>query len=170
MIIRPYKGIHPKIGQRVFIAENATIIGDVELGDDVSIWYGTVVRGDVDRIRIGARTNVQDNCTIHVTQGTAPTTIGEEVTLGHGVIAHGCTIETHCLIGMGSTLLDGAVVGEESLVGARALVTEGMKIPPRSLVLGMPAKVIRQLTGEEVKRIQMNFNVYLEYKEEYLKG
>lgn len=169
MIIRPYQGIHPKLGERVFVAENATIIGDVELGDDVSIWYGTVVRGDVHRIRIGARTNIQDNCTIHVTNGTAPTTIAEEVSLGHGVIAHGCTIETHCLIGMGATLLDGSYVGEESLIGARALVTEGMKIPPRSLVLGVPAKVVRQVTPEEIMRIQMNYKAYLEYKEEYLK-
>lgn len=170
MIIRPYQGAHPKFGERVFIAENATIIGDVELGDDVSIWFGTVLRGDVHRIRIGARTNIQDNCTIHVTNGTAPTTIAEEVSLGHGVIAHGCTIETRCLIGIGATLLDRSVIGEGSLVGARALVTEGMKIPPRSLVLGVPAKVVREVSDEEIKRIEMTYKAYLGYKEDYRKG
>jgi Carbonic anhydrases/acetyltransferases, isoleucine patch superfamily len=162
--------MNPKIGARVFIAETAAIIGDVELGDDVSIWYGTVVRGDVNRIRIGARSNIQDNCTIHVTHEKWPTVIEAEVTLGHGVIAHGCTIKTHCLIGMAATILDGAVIGKASLVGARSLVTEGMQIPPRSLVLGAPAKVKRALTDDEVKKIQTNYKQYLEYKEEYLKG
>ncbi|HVT45521.1 MAG TPA: gamma carbonic anhydrase family protein [Thermoanaerobaculia bacterium] len=168
MIIRSYGGLTPRIGARVFIAENATVIGDVEIGDDASIWYGAVLRADIHAIRIGARTNVQDNCTIHVTAGTWPTILADEVTLGHGVIAHGCTVETHCLIGMGATILDGAVVGEETLVGAGALVTEGMKIPPRSLVLGVPGRVIRRLTPEEVERIQLNFRSYLEYKDAYL--
>jgi carbonic anhydrase/acetyltransferase-like protein (isoleucine patch superfamily) len=169
MLTRGYNGKTPKFGERVFVAENATVIGDVEIGDDSSIWYGSVVRGDVHSIRIGARTNIQDNCIIHVTNGIWPTVIEDEVTLGHGVIAHGCVIRTHCLIGMGATILDGAVIGEESLVGARALVTEGMHIPPRSLVLGFPAKVKRELTPEEVIHIQENFRNYLEYKETYLK-
>lgn len=168
MILKSYEGKHPKLGERVFVAENAVLIGDVEVGDDCSIWYGTVIRADIYPVRIGARSNIQDNCTIHVTQGEWPTIIEEEVTLGHGVIAHGCTIRTHCLIGMGSILLDGVVVGEESLVGAGALVTEGMQIPPRSLVLGVPAKVRRSLTPEEVKTIQLNYQAYLGYKSVYL--
>jgi carbonic anhydrase/acetyltransferase-like protein (isoleucine patch superfamily) len=167
-LILPYNNKHPRIGERVFIAPNATIIGDVEIGDDASVWFGTVIRGDVFHIRIGARTNIQDNCILHVTQGTWPTILEEEVTIGHGVIAHGCTIRRGCLIGMGSTILDGAEIGEDTLVGAGALVTEGMKVPPRSLVLGFPAKVRRSLTDDEVTHIHRNFQHYLEYKENYL--
>ena len=167
-MILAYRNLEPRIGQRVFIAENATIIGDVSIGDDASIWYGAVIRGDVFHIRIGARTNVQDNCILHVTQSTWPTILEDEVTLGHGVIAHGCTIRRGCLIGMGSRILDGAEIGEDSLVGAGALVTEGMKVPPRSLVLGLPAKVRRSLTDDEVNHIHRNFQQYLEYKETYL--
>ncbi|HEY5611606.1 MAG TPA: gamma carbonic anhydrase family protein [Thermoanaerobaculia bacterium] len=167
MLLRHYKDKEPKIGARVFIAENASIIGDVEIGDDCSIWYGTVIRGDVFPIRIGARSNIQDNCTIHVTNGTWPTIVEDEVTFGHGVIAHGCTIGRGSLIGMGARILDGVVVGEESLVGAGALVTEGTKIPPRSLVLGFPARVIRALTAEEVQGLKRYWKNYLEYKEEY---
>lgn len=168
MLIVPFKNQHPRIGQRVFIAENAAVIGDVELGDDVSIWYGAVLRGDMHHIRVGKRTNIQDNCILHVTQDTWPTILEEEVTLGHGVIAHGCVIRRGCLIGMRATILDGAEIGQDSLVGAGALVTEGMKVPPRSLVLGMPAKVRRQLTDVEVDRIHLNFQHYLDYKEVYL--
>ena len=168
MVIRSYRGKEPKIGERVFLAENATIIGDVEIGDDSSIWYGTVVRGDVFHIRIGARTNIQDNCTLHVTNGTWPTIIADEVTIGHGVIAHGCTIERGCLIGMGSRLLDGVVVGEKSLIGAGSLVTQNTKIPPRSLVLGAPAKIVRTLTDEEADSLDHYFRNYLEYKQIYL--
>ena len=127
--LRPYDGNSPRLGARVFVAENATLIGDVDLGDDCSIWYGAVLRGDVHSIRIGARTNIQDNCVLHVTNGTHPIEIAEEVTIGHGVIAHGCTIERGALIGMGSRVLDGAVVGELALVGAGALVGEGMRDP-----------------------------------------
>lgn len=169
MLIRPYNGVEPRVGERVFIAENATIIGDVEVGDDASIWYGTVVRGDVFPIRIGKRSNIQDNCVVHVTNGTHATHIGDEVTIGHGVIVHGCTIENNCLIGMGSRILDGAVVGAGSLVGAGALVTQNTKIPPRSLVLGFPAKVVRQLSDAEYEQIQTNQRNYLEYKETYLR-
>jgi len=168
MLVRPYKGIHPKIGKRVFLAETAAIIGDVEIGDDSSIWYGTVVRGDVFHIRIGARTNIQDNCTIHVTNGRWPTVIAADVSIGHGVIAHGCRIGPHCLIGMGARILDDAEIGEECLIGAGALITEGSRIPPRSLVLGMPAKVRRQLTPEEVARVRQNATNYVKYKEIYL--
>jgi carbonic anhydrase/acetyltransferase-like protein (isoleucine patch superfamily) len=168
MLLRPYKGIHPRIGQRVFLAENASIIGDVELADDVSIWYGTVLRGDVHFIRVGARSNIQDNCTVHVTNGKWPTILHEEVTIGHGVVAHGCVIERGSLIGIGSRLLDGSVIGEQSIIGAGALVTQGMKVPPRSLVLGFPAKVVRSLTAEELAHLSTYATNYLEYKETYL--
>jgi carbonic anhydrase/acetyltransferase-like protein (isoleucine patch superfamily) len=169
MLIRPFEGRSPRLGARVFVAETATLIGDVELGDDSSIWFGTVLRGDVHRIRIGARTNIQDNCTLHVTNGTWPVEIADEVTIGHGVIAHGCTIGRAALIGMGSRVLDGAVIGELALVGAGALVSEGMHVPPRTLVVGVPAKVKRELTAEEVARLEGSWQHYVEYKDKYLK-
>jgi carbonic anhydrase/acetyltransferase-like protein (isoleucine patch superfamily) len=168
MLIRSYKGMHPKIGERVFIAETAAVIGDVEIGDDASIWYGTVVRGDVHHIRIGARSNIQDNCTLHVTNGRWPTILHEDVTIGHGVIAHGCVIERGSLIGMGSRLLDGVVVGEQSIIGAGALVTQGTIVPPRSLVIGFPAKIVRSLTADELQHLRTYVPNYLEYKETYL--
>lgn len=168
MPVRPYKGKSPRLGARVFVAENATLVGDIVLGDDCSVWYGTVLRGDVHSITVGARTNIQDNCTVHVTNGEFPTTIGEEVTIGHGVIVHGCTIERGALIGMGSRVLDGAVVGECALVGAGALVPEGMHIPPRTLVVGVPARVKRPLTPDEIGRLQQSWKNYVEYKETYL--
>ena len=161
--------MQPHLGDRVFVAETATIIGDVTIGDDASIWYGAVVRGDVFRIRIGARTNVQDNCTLHVTSGTWPVVIEDEVTIGHGVIAHGCTLRRGSLIGMGSRVLDGAVVGEMALVGAGALVPEGMRVPPRTLVLGVPARVKRDLMPEELARLDDSWRHYVELKDAYLK-
>src|SRR5213595_3337252 len=167
MIVRGYEGKQPKIGERVFIADTAAVIGDVHLGDDCSIWYSSVVRGDVNSIRIGARTNIQDNCTLHVTVRTHPVTIAEEVTIGHGVIAHGCTIERGALIGMGSRVLDGAVVGELALVGAGALVGEGMRVPPRTLVVGVPARVKRELNADEIARLEESWKHYVELKEEY---
>jgi carbonic anhydrase/acetyltransferase-like protein (isoleucine patch superfamily) len=167
MLVRPFDGKSPRLGARVFVAENATLIGDVELGDDSSIWFGTVLRGDVHRIRVGARTNIQDNCTLHVTNGTWPVEIADEVTIGHGVIAHGCTIGRAALIGMGSRVLDGAVIGELALVGAGALVSEGMQVPPRTLVVGVPAKVKRGLTADELARLEGSWQHYVEYKEAY---
>jgi carbonic anhydrase/acetyltransferase-like protein (isoleucine patch superfamily) len=168
MLVRPFDGKSPRLGARVFVAENATLIGDVELGDDSSIWFGTVLRGDVHRIRIGARTNIQDNCTLHVTNGTWPVEIADDVTIGHGVIAHGCTIGRAALIGMGSRVLDGAVIGELALVGAGALVSEGMHVPPRTLVVGVPAKVKRELTNDELARLESSWKHYVEYKDKYL--
>ena len=170
MTLRPFRSTAPRLGDRVFVAENATVIGDVAIGDDSSIWFGSVLRGDVDRIRIGARTNIQDNCTLHVTNDRWPVNIAEEVTMGHGVIAHGCTIERGALIGMGSRILDGAVIGEQALVGAGALVPEGMRVPPRTLVLGMPARVARPLTDEELARLDGSWRHYIEYKNSYLEG
>lgn len=168
MLILPYNGKKPLIGRRVFVAPNATLIGDTKLGDDASIWFGTVLRADVQRIRVGARTNIQDNCTVHVTNDDWPALIEEDVTIGHNVIAHGCTIRKGALIGMGSILLDGSEVGEEAIIGAGSLVTEGTKIPPRVLALGSPAKVRRPLTKEELERIRTSPRHYMEYKDVYL--
>jgi len=168
MTVRPFQKSQPRLGERVFVAENATVIGDVALGDDSSVWFGAVIRGDVHRIRIGARTNIQDNCTLHVTTGTHAVSIGDEVTMGHGVIAHGCTIERGALIGMGSRVLDGALIGEQALVGAGALVSEGMRVPARTLVVGVPARVKRELTPEELARLEESWKHYVELKEAYL--
>ena len=168
MPLLPFQTTQPRLGARVFVADNATVIGDVVLGDDVSVWFGTVIRGDVHHIRVGARTNIQDNCTLHVNTGTHPVSIADGVTIGHGVIAHGCTIERGALIGMGSRILDGAVVGENALVGAGALVSEGMRVPPRTLVVGVPARVKRELTGDEVARLEESWKHYVELKDQYL--
>jgi carbonic anhydrase/acetyltransferase-like protein (isoleucine patch superfamily) len=168
MIVRGYDGKTPRFGERVFVAENAAVIGDVELGNDCSIWYGTTVRGDVNFIRIGARTNIQDNCTIHVAHEKHATVIAEEVTVGHGAIVHGCTIQRGSLIGMGSRVLDGAVIGEQAIVGAGALVPEGMNVPPRKVVVGMPARAIRDLTDDELAWLDRSWRNYVDYKEKYL--
>ena len=170
MIVRPHDGKQPRLGTGVFVAENAALIGDVEIGNDCSIWFSTTVRGDVHFIRIGSRTNVQDNCTIHVTNGQWPTVIGEEVTIGHGAIVHGCTVKRGALIGMGSRVLDGAVIGESALVGAGALVPEGMHVPPRTLVVGVPARVKRPLTDEELTRLDESWRHYVALKEKYLQS
>ncbi len=170
MIVRPFDGKSPRFGARVFVAENAAVIGDVELGDDASVWYGTTLRGDMHFIRIGRGTNVQDNCTIHVTTDTWPAIVGDEVTIGHGAIVHGCTVGRGALIGMGSRVLDGAVVGEGALVGAGALVPEGMHVPPRTLVIGIPARVARELTAEEIARLDRSWRHYVETKDKYLEG
>jgi carbonic anhydrase/acetyltransferase-like protein (isoleucine patch superfamily) len=168
MIVRSYDGKTPRFGERVFVAENAAIIGDVEVGNDCSIWYGTTVRGDVNFIRIGSRTNIQDNCTIHVAHEKHSTVIAEEVTIGHGAIVHGCTIHRGALIGMGSRVLDGAVIGEQALVGAGALVPEGLKVAPRKLVLGVPARPLRDLTDDELAWLDRSWRNYVDYKEKYL--
>jgi gamma-carbonic anhydrase len=148
-MIIPYRQKHPKLAERCFVAPNATVIGDVEIGDESSIWFGTVVRGDVFYIRIGARTNIQDNSVVHVTTGKHATIIGDGVTVGHRAILHGCTIEDGSLIGMGAIVMDRAVVGRGTLVAAGALVTEGTKLPPNVLAVGTPARAKRELTEEE---------------------
>ena len=170
MIVRGYEGKTPRLGGRVFVAENAAIIGDVELGNDVSIWYGTTIRGDVNFIRIGARTNIQDNSTLHVEHETHPTILAEEITVGHGAIVHGCTIHRGALIGMGSRVLTGAVIGESALVGAGALVPEGMIVPPRTLVVGVPARIKRPLTDDELARLEMSWRHYVEVKDKFLQS
>jgi len=163
-----YKGKWPKLGERVFIAEGAMIVGDVEIGDHSSVWFNSVVRGDVDIIRIGTHTNIQDGSILHVMKDQYPLILHDYVTIGHGVMLHGCEIESHCLIGMRATILNNARVGAHSIVGAGALITEGTVIPPRSLVLGMPAKVKRELTDAEVENIDEYARRYYQYKETYL--
>jgi carbonic anhydrase/acetyltransferase-like protein (isoleucine patch superfamily) len=138
----------PKLGKNVFIAQTAVVIGDVTLGAHSSVWYHAVLRGDINRIVIGHHTNIQDNAVLHLADDFA-CVVGNYVTVGHGAIVHACKIGDETLVGMGAVILDGAVVGRQSLIGAKALVTQGMKIPPGSLVLGAPAKVMRQLTKEE---------------------
>lgn len=149
-MIKSFQNTHPKIHETAFIAENAVVIGDVEIGEDSSVWYGAVLRGDVNYIRIGKRTNIQDASVIHVSSKTHPTVLEDEVTLGHRVTLHGCYIETGCLIGIGAIILDGVRVGRNSLVAAGSLVTPNIQIPPRSLVMGSPARVKRELTDEEI--------------------
>ncbi len=168
-MIRAYKGIRPTLGPRAWVDASAQVIGDVELGEDASIWMNTVIRGDVNRIRLGARTNVQDNCVLHVT-AQHPTTLAEDVTVGHAVTLHGCTIGRLCLVGIGALVLNGAVVGEESIVAAGALVPEGMVVPPGSVVMGSPAKVRRGVTEKERAGLQGYAERYVGYKESYRKA
>src|SRR5947207_12415924 len=150
------------------MAAGAQIVGDVEIGDHSSVWYNCVIRGDVDIVRIGHHTNIQDGSIGHVMRNECPLIVRDYVTVGHGVTLHGCTVESHCLIGMRATLLNDVIVGEYSIVGAGALVTERTVIPPRSLVLGLPARVERPLTEQEVASIDEYARRYYEYKETYL--
>jgi gamma-carbonic anhydrase len=167
-VIRVLAGKRPQLGRGVFLAETCAVIGDVELGDQSSVWYSTVVRGDVMPIRIGARTNLQDGTVVHVTSGTFGTTIGSDCTIGHAAIVHACTVEDFCLIGMGAIILDGARIGSGSLVGAGALVTPGTVIPPGSLVLGSPAKVKRPVNAREREQIEYGAAHYVELARTYL--
>lgn len=150
MPVLPFRGVHPRIDPTAVVFDGAYVIGDVEIGAESSIWFGTVVRGDVNRVRIGRRTNIQDNCVLHVTRETNPCLVGDEVTVGHMAILHGCTVKDRSLVGMGSIVLDRAVIGPMAFVGAGSLVTEGTVIPTGKLALGRPAKVIRDLTADEM--------------------
>ncbi len=173
-MIRPFQGIHPNIDTTAFIAETAVIVGEVEVGPESSIWYNVVARGDVNFIRIGARTNIQDLSMLHVTHKKgpddpgAPLVIGDEVTVGHSVTLHGCTIEKGAFIGMQAIVMDKVVVGEGALVGARALVTEGTVIAPHTLWVGAPAKYKRDLTPEEIAWLQKSAGNYVKYSRQYL--
>jgi carbonic anhydrase/acetyltransferase-like protein (isoleucine patch superfamily) len=169
-MIRGYLDKFPQMGNGVFIEESAQIIGDVEIGDHSSVWFNTVLRGDVYYIRIGKCSNIQDGCILHVTRDRFATVVGDYVTVAHGVILHGCKVESHCLIGMGAIVMDQVVIGEGSIVGAGALLTTGLQVPPQSLVLGSPARVIRELSLAEVQGIDRYARNYLMYKENYLKG
>lgn len=167
-MILPYLDKTPQIHPTVYVSDNVTVIGDVEIGEDSSVWFGSVVRGDVNYIRIGARTNIQDHTIIHVNSGTHPTILEDEITVGHRVTLHGCYVESGCLVGIASTVLDGARIGRNSLVAAGSLVTPNTQIPPRSLVMGSPARVKRELTDEELARMVENWQHYMELKDQYL--
>ena len=151
----------PDVATAAFIASNATVVGNVKLGTDVSVWYGVVIRGDVAPVTIGARTNIQDNTVLHVAEGH-PLRIGHDVTIGHGAIVHACTIGSHCLIGMGACILDGAVIPERCMVGAGTLVPPGKTYPEGSLLVGTPARVVRSLTDEELLVMENRIDEYVE--------
>ncbi len=161
MIYR-YKDTQPKLGARVYIAPNAAVIGDVTLGDDVSVWFSVTLRGDLEPIRIGARTNLQDNSVVHVTGGKAGVSIGADCTFGHMVLVHGCTIGDRVLVGMGSTILDGAIVGDDVIIAAGALVPPRMVVPPMTLVMGRPAKVVRALTDADLAWVKYTVGAYVD--------
>lgn len=169
-MIKAFQNKLPKIHDSVFVAENAVIIGDVEIGKDSSVWYGCILRGDVNHIRIGERTNIQDASVIHVSSGTHPTVLEDEITIGHLVTLHGCHVESNCLIGINSVILDGARIGRNSLVAAGSLVTPNTQIPEGSLVMGSPAKVKRALTEDEIKDLEKFWRNYVEYKRIYLEA
>ncbi|MDQ3798517.1 MAG: gamma carbonic anhydrase family protein [Acidobacteriota bacterium] len=166
-MIKRFQNLSPRIHETAFIAETAVIIGDVEIGENSSVWFGSILRGDVNYIRIGARTNIQDACVLHVSARTHPTVLEDEVTLGHRVTLHGCYVETGCLIGIGAIVMDGARIGRNSLVGAGSLVTPNTEIPPRSLVLGSPARVKRTLADDEVKNLEKFWHNYVSYSRIY---
>lgn len=161
MLIRSFQDFTPQIHPSARLAETAAVIGDVALEENVTIWYGAVLRGDVGPIRIGRGSNIQDNCTVHCAVDV-PTVVGENVVVGHGAILHSCTVGDGCLIGMGSILLDGCVIGEGSVIAAGALVPPGKSIPPRSLVMGVPGRVVRQVTEEEAAATLANAARYVE--------
>lgn len=167
MPVIPYDGRAPRVAPSAFLAEGTVVAGDVEIGERSSIWFGTVVRGDVNTVRIGARTNVQDQSVVHVTGGTHPTVIGDDVTIGHRAVLHGCTVHDRCLVGIGAIVLDGAVVGPDAMIGAGALVPPGMVVPPGKLVLGAPAKVKRDLTPGELAFLKVSAANYAGYAERY---
>ncbi len=160
-LIAPFSGRAPEIAESAFVAPTAAVVGDVVLGEEASVWYGAVVRGDVGPIRIGPRTNIQDGCVLHVTSGGVPLLLGAEVTVGHRAVLHGATVESRCLIGMGSVLLDGCVIGEESLVAAGSVVLEGTRVPPRSFVSGVPARIKGAIPEPLRARLKKSADAYV---------
>jgi len=161
IMLIPFKDKKPNVHDTVFLAPGSYVIGDVQVGKETSIWFNAVLRGDEDAIIIGDRCSIQDNATIHLFEGS-PVVVEDEVTVGHNVILHGCTIKKRCIIGMGSTILDGAVIGEECIIGANTLIPSNKIIPPRSLVLGSPGKVVRELTKKDFELIQLSIDTYVE--------
>ncbi|HSW54503.1 MAG TPA: gamma carbonic anhydrase family protein [Ignavibacteriaceae bacterium] len=161
--IFPYRGYLPKLGKNVFLASGVKLIGNVEVGKDSSVWYNSVIRGDVHYIKIGESTNIQDCSMLHVTNGKFSLNIGNKVTIGHSVSLHGCTLQDQCLIGIGAIVLDGAIVESNSMVAAGALVKQSFVVPSGKLVAGVPAKVIRDLTNDEIKDIEAGAHRYVEY-------
>ena len=168
MALYELDGVRPTLGRDVFVAEGASVIGDVHLGDEASIWFGVVARGDYSSIRVGARTNVQDNTVVHISTGRNRTLIGDDVTIGHSAVIHGCTIGDRCLVGMGAIVLDDAVVGEDSFVAAGSLVTPGTVIPPRSFVVGRPGRVVRPVSDRDLAWIRGAAASYVGYARDFL--
>ena len=168
-MLRPFKSAYPQVDSSAFVDDSAQVIGDVVIGAESSVWMNAVVRGDVNSIRIGRETSIQDGTVVHVNHTPShPTVVGDQVTVGHGVILHGCVVEDRCLIGMGAILLNGCRIGSESIVAAGTLVPERVTIPPRSLVMGSPARVKRPLTDDEVAGIVKSADSYVRYRLEYL--
>jgi carbonic anhydrase/acetyltransferase-like protein (isoleucine patch superfamily) len=167
-MLRSHRGRTPRIHPTAYIDSSAQVIGDVEIGEESSVWMAVVIRGDVNRIRIGRRSNVQDGTVVHVMKDTHATTIGDDVTIGHAAVIHGCTVEDRCLIGMGTILLNGARIGAGSIVAAGTLVVEGMEVPPQSLVMGSPGRVKRALTDAEIAGIQTLADRYVAYRLDYM--
>lgn len=167
-MILSFRGKTPQIPDSCFIAPSVDIVGDVCLGEDTNVWFGAIIRGDMHYVSIGQRTNIQDGVTVHVTTNEAATEIGSDVTIGHNAIIHGCTIEDKCLIGMGATIMDKSVIGSGSIIGAGALVAPGTIIPPRSLCVGLPAKIIRSISDAEFKSILESSAHYVEFAREYM--
>jgi carbonic anhydrase/acetyltransferase-like protein (isoleucine patch superfamily) len=166
-MLRPYRGRLPVVHRTAYVDASAQVIGDVEIGADSSIWMNAVVRGDVNSIRIGQRSNVQDGTVVHVMHETHPTRIGDDVTIGHAAVVHGCTVGNRVLVGMGATILNGAVIGDDTIIAAGSLVTEGSVIPSRSLVMGSPGKVRRTLSDADVASILEYAANYVRYKKDY---
>lgn len=166
-IISPFKAIEPRVHETAYVSDGCVIVGDVEVGEDASVWFGSVLRGDVNYIQIGARTNIQDQTIIHVSSKGLPTIVEEEVTIGHRVTLHACHVGRGCLVGIGAILMDGVRVGANSLVGAGTLLTPGTQIPPRSLVIGAPGRVKRELTADELDSLEKSWRNYVELKNQY---
>lgn len=167
-MLKSYRGVSPTIAPNTFIEDSAMVIGDVTIGSDSSVWFHAVVRGDVHWIRIGHRTNIQDLCMLHVTHKTYPLTLGDDITIGHHVVLHGCTLHDRILIGMGAIIMDGVTIEEDCIIGAGALVTEHSHIPPNSLVLGSPATIKRSLKEAEKQWIKESAENYVRYAQHYL--
>jgi len=169
-MIRPYRGVEPRIAASVYIDPSAQVIGDVEIGERSSIWPNAVLRGDVNSIRIGEETNVQDNSVVHVDVGEFVTVIGNRVTIGHRAVLHGCTVEDDCLIGIGAVVLNGAIIRRGAVVAAGSLVPEGAEIPAENLAIGIPARVRRPVSEEERRRFRANCAGYVETARSYKEG
>ncbi len=167
-MMREFNGKKPTIHRTAYIADTAEIIGEVTVGEDSSIWYGTVLRGDMHYIKIGKGTSVQDNSVMHGTATKYPTIVGDRVSIGHNALVHGCKIGNNCIIGMGAIILEGAEIGDWCIIGAGAVVTEGKKIPSNSIVLGVPGKVVGKVSAEHKERITRNWKAYVSLKDEYL--
>ncbi|MCK5742223.1 MAG: gamma carbonic anhydrase family protein [Chlorobi bacterium] len=165
-----FKGLEPKIHPSVFLCEGVKIIGNVEIGENSSVWYNSVIRGDVDYIKIGKCTNIQDMCMIHVTNSTYPTNIGDYVSLAHSVSLHGCTIKDNVLVGIGATILDNAVIGSNSMIAAGCLVKEGFVVPEGVLLAGVPGKIIRELSDKECEKVRSHALNYMKYVAEFREG